>query len=61
MAELSVLYASVQELRDFEPEVLEQIEDFFVNYQKVRDVEVRLMGRTDSKAARQNLERATVK
>jgi inorganic pyrophosphatase len=61
VAKASVLFASVKELRDLEPKVLEQIEDFFVNYQKVRDVEVRLMGRSASEAAQQKLEGASAK
>ena len=59
--EASVLFASVEELRDLEPKVLEQIEDFFVNYQKVRDVEVNLMGRGNRDEARQKLEEASTK
>ena len=59
VAEASVLFASVKELSDLEPKVLEQIEGFFVNYQKVRDVEVRLMGRGSRDEARQKLEKAS--
>jgi inorganic pyrophosphatase len=61
VAEASVLFASVKELADLEPKVLEQIEDFFVNYQKVRDVEVKLMGRGGAEQARQKLEKASTK
>jgi inorganic pyrophosphatase len=39
VAEASVLYASVHDLSDLEPMVLKQIEEFFVNYQKVREVQ----------------------
>jgi inorganic pyrophosphatase len=58
VAEASVLFGSVRELADLEPRLLKQIEDFFVNYQKVRDVEVTLMGRGGSEEARQKLERS---
>jgi inorganic pyrophosphatase len=58
VAEASVLFASVRDLADLEPRLLKQLEDFFVNYQKVRDVEVTLMGRGGSDEARQKLEKS---
>jgi inorganic pyrophosphatase len=61
IAEASVLFASARELSDLEPRLLKQIEDFFVNYQKVRNVEVTLMGRGGSDEARQKLEKASTK
>lgn len=61
VAQASVLFAGVKELSDLEPKFLEQIEDFFVNYQKVRDVEVKLMGRGNAKEARQKLEQSSGK
>jgi inorganic pyrophosphatase len=61
VAEASVLYASVNNLSDLEPMVLKQIEEFFVNYQKVRDIEFILMGHDDSAGARKILERASEK
>ncbi len=61
VAEASVLYASVKDLSDLEPMVLKQIEEFFVNYQKVRDIEFILMGHDDSAGARKILERASEK
>ena len=61
VAEASVLYASVKELADVEPKVVKQIEDFFVNYQKVRDVEITLMGRGASAEAKQKLQKASAK
>jgi inorganic pyrophosphatase len=61
VAEASVLYASINELADVEPKVVKQIEDFFVNYQKVRDVEITLMGRGGSGEAKQKLEKASAK
>jgi inorganic pyrophosphatase len=44
VAEASVLYASIHDLSNFEPIVLKQIEEFFVNDQKVREIELILMG-----------------
>jgi inorganic pyrophosphatase len=61
VAEASVLYASINELADVEPKVVKQIEDFFVNYQKVRDVEITLMGRGGSAEAKQKLQKASAK
>jgi len=58
VAQASVVYGGVRELTDLQPAHLKQIEDFFVNYQKVRDVEVDLMGRDDSPAAWKILEQA---
>ena len=57
VADSSIQFASVNELTDMEPQLLEQIEDFFVNYQKVRNVEVRLVGRGDSREASEKLEK----
>ena len=56
VAEASVLYASIEELEDVEPKVVKQIEDFFVNYQKVRDVEITLMGSGGSAEAEEKLQ-----
>lgn len=61
IAEVSVLFTSVKALSDLEPKVLEQIEDFFVNYQKVRNVQVKLVGRGGAAEARQKLETASGK
>jgi hypothetical protein len=41
-----------------EPAVLKQIDDFFVKYQKVRDIEFRILGREGCHSARQILEAA---
>lgn len=59
VAEASVLFASVKEITDLDPKLLEQIEDFFVNYQKVRDVEVKLLGRGGAKEAHQTLQKSS--
>jgi len=51
VAEGSVLYASVNELSDLEPAVLKQIEEFFTNYQKVRNIEFKVLERRGSRSA----------
>ena len=40
VAEQSVLYAEIEELGDLDSTLLKQIEEFFTNYQKVRNIEV---------------------
>jgi hypothetical protein len=40
---------------------VKQIEDFFVNYQKVRDVEVTLMGRGGPAEAKEKLLKSSAK
>jgi inorganic pyrophosphatase len=47
----SVLYASVKELSDLEPAVLRQIEEFFINYQKVRNIDFKVLKRKGSASA----------
>jgi inorganic pyrophosphatase len=51
VAAASVLYRNITELSDLEPAVLKQVEDFFVNYQKVRDIEFVILKREGSKSA----------
>ena len=51
VAEGSVLYAGVNQLSDLEPAVLKQIEQFFTNYQKVRNIEFEVIERGGSRAA----------
>lgn len=51
VAEGSVLYAGVHRLSDLEPAVLKQIEQFFANYQKVRNIEFEVIERGGSGAA----------
>jgi inorganic pyrophosphatase len=62
VAQASVLYASVQDIGDLEDAVLKQIEAFFTNYQKVRDIEFKVLERTGARGARevvdQSLEKA---
>ncbi|MFL6303302.1 MAG: inorganic diphosphatase [Candidatus Sulfotelmatobacter sp.] len=61
VATASVLYARVEEIEDLEPAVLKQVEDFFVNYQKVRDIEFKILARNGSQSARKLLEAATAR
>jgi inorganic pyrophosphatase len=58
IAQASVLFAEVKELGDLPSVLLQQIEDFFVNYQKVRDVEVTPLGRKGPESAKRILEAA---
>jgi inorganic pyrophosphatase len=53
VAEASVLYAGVKELSDLEPAVLKQIEAFFTNYQRVRNIEFKVLDREGSASAQQ--------
>ena len=39
----SLLYSEIKDLAQLNPAVLKQIEEFFVNYQKVRDVKVTIL------------------
>jgi inorganic pyrophosphatase len=59
VAEGSVLYAAFRELSDIEPGVLNQIEQFFTNYQKVRDIEFKVLKREGSRSALQLVQHAT--
>lgn len=58
VAEASVLYSGVRELSDLEPMVLKQIEEFFVNYQKVRDIEFEITAREGAQSAGEVLQEA---
>jgi inorganic pyrophosphatase len=51
VAEGSVLYAEVHQLSDLEPVVLNQIEQFFQNYQRVRNIQFEILERGGSQAA----------
>jgi inorganic pyrophosphatase len=44
IAQASVLFADVGGLADLPAVLLQQVEDFFVNYQKLRDVELNTAG-----------------
>ena len=58
VANESLLYSEIKTLKNLNPKVLEQIEAFFVNYQKVRGIEVRILGHAGPKEAQQILSRA---
>jgi inorganic pyrophosphatase len=58
VAEASVLYAGIKNLADLEPAVLKQIDDFFVNYQKVRNIDFVVTGHDDSPGAERRLKKA---
>jgi inorganic pyrophosphatase len=60
VAQASVLYAGVEELADLEAGVLKQIEDFFVNYQRVRKIGFKILGREGARSAQTLLKRASM-
>jgi hypothetical protein len=45
VAQASLLYSEIRDLVRLNPTVLKQIEAFFVNYQKVRDIKVNILDR----------------
>ncbi|HWE50048.1 MAG TPA: inorganic diphosphatase [Bryobacteraceae bacterium] len=51
----SLQYSEVRDLDSLSPVVLRQIEAFFVNYQKVRDIQVMILGRRGPDRAREIL------
>jgi inorganic pyrophosphatase len=55
----SLLYSNIEELDELNPIVLKQIKDFFVNYQRVRDVKVTILGHRGSERARKILQEAS--
>jgi inorganic pyrophosphatase len=55
VADQSLLYSETKTLKDLNPKVLEQIQEFFVNYQKVRGIEVRILGHAGPRVALQIL------
>ena len=59
VAEGSVLYAGMNQLSDLEPAVLKQIEQFFTNYQKVRNIEFEVIERGGARAALELLKEST--
>jgi inorganic pyrophosphatase len=58
-AEQSLPDSEVRTLADLDPKVLSQIEAFFVNYQRVRGIEFRILGRGGPKEARKILDKGT--
>jgi len=58
VAEQSVLYAEIKDLGDLDFTLLKQIEAFFTNYQKVRNIEVTVLSREGAESARQKIDEA---
>ena len=52
------LYAEIEELGDLDFTLLKQIEEFFTNYQKVRNIEVTVLSREGAESARQKIDEA---
>ena len=61
VAQASLLYADVQDLAGLNGVVLKQVEEFFVNYQRVRNIKVIIHGRHGPDRARQILRRSSGK
>lgn len=59
VAEGSILYGGIQQLSDLDSAVLSQIEAFFTNYQKVRDIEFKVLERGGVRSAIEVVERAS--
>ena len=60
VANQSLLYSETRTLKDLNPKVLEQIEAFFVNYQKVRKIAVKILGHADPTEVRKILAKAGI-
>jgi inorganic pyrophosphatase len=58
-AEASVLYSEGKQLGDRSPVLLKQINEFLVNYQRVRDVELTPLGHDGPDRAKELLEKAS--
>ena len=58
VAKASLLYSEIRDLANLNPVVLGQIEAFFVNYQKVRDVKVNILDRRGPARALEILRRS---
>jgi len=58
VAEQSLLYAEISHLRDLNRTMLKQIEAFFVNYQKVRDVRFTIIAHGGPERALETLRKA---
>ncbi|PYX21605.1 MAG: inorganic pyrophosphatase [Acidobacteria bacterium] len=59
VANQSLLYSGTKTLKDLNPKILQQVEEFFVNYQKVCGIEVRILGHAGSREALKILTGAT--
>ncbi|PYX24368.1 MAG: inorganic pyrophosphatase [Acidobacteria bacterium] len=58
IATQSLLYSEIRTLEELNPKVLEQIDAFFVNYQRVRDIEVKILGHGGPQQAHRILDKA---
>jgi inorganic pyrophosphatase len=58
VAQASLLYADVKDLSGLNRVVLKQVEEFFVNYQKVRNIKVRILGRHGPDRAKEVLRKS---
>ena len=58
VAQASLLYSEIKDLAHLNPTVLKQIEAFFVNYQKVRDVRVSILNTSGPDKALEILRRS---
>lgn len=61
IAQQSLLYQKVNDLKDLNETVVKQIEAFFVNYQKVRDVSYKILRRQGHDRAMQMVKQSSVK
>ena len=58
VAPASLLYADAQDLARLNSVVLTQVEQFFVNYQRVRNIKVAILGRYGPDRAKEVLRRS---
>jgi inorganic pyrophosphatase len=58
VAQASLLYADVKDLAGLNGVVLKQVEEFFVNYQRVRNIKVTILGRHGPDRAAEILRRS---
>ena len=61
VAQQSLLYSSVKTIEEINPTVLSQIEAFFVNYQRVRNIGVTILGLRGPRRALELLRKAMVR
>jgi inorganic pyrophosphatase len=57
----SLLYSETHDIDEVNPVVLKQIKDFFVNYQRVRGIEVKILGHHGTTRAFETLRRAATR
>ena len=61
VAQQSLLYSEIKDITEVNPTVLKQIEAFFVNYQKVREIKVTILGRRGPERAIEILRHAATR